>query len=293
MLGADARRERELRILLVKNPAGANEVLRTLALEPGEHDLLGVLNDRIADGRDVSWIWDADFELLAGRVRRVTCCGHARGRAGAAPEVRGRRARAHPRAARPGPRRSRRGADRPGGAGESAAPPLYALPTYTAMLALRELLVTRGEAGATVHGALSERRCLRCQRTLRVCALYPDLMNIYADRGNLLVLERRCAWRGSASSCQRAAWASRLTAEATRPVLPRRRPGSRPAPVRGGSRCRLSATALHAAAARGAIVLGVCGGYQLLGDAYELGPARERRASACSTCARCASTVRA
>ena len=66
---------RELRILLVKNPAGANEVLRTLALEPGEHDLLGVLNDNIADGRDVSWIWDADFELLAGRVRRVTCSG--------------------------------------------------------------------------------------------------------------------------------------------------------------------------------------------------------------------------
>ncbi len=70
--GAGAR---ELRILLVKNPAGANEVLRTLALEPGEHDLLGVLNDNIADGRDVSWIWDADFELLAGRVRRVTCSG--------------------------------------------------------------------------------------------------------------------------------------------------------------------------------------------------------------------------
>ena len=33
-------------------------------------------------------------------------------------------------------------------------------------------------------------------RTLRVCALYPELMNIYADRGNLLMLERRCAWRG-------------------------------------------------------------------------------------------------
>jgi hypothetical protein len=50
-------------------------VLRTLALEPGEHDLLGVLNDNIADGRDVSWIWDADFELLAGRVRSATCSG--------------------------------------------------------------------------------------------------------------------------------------------------------------------------------------------------------------------------
>ena len=69
---------RETRILLVKNPAGANEVLRTLALEPGLHDLLGVLNDNIADGRDVSWIWDADFELLAGRVRVATCSAPGR-----------------------------------------------------------------------------------------------------------------------------------------------------------------------------------------------------------------------
>src|ERR1019366_5619325 len=54
--GDAAPARRELRIMLIKNPAGANEVLRTLALEPGEHDLLGVLNDQIADGRDVSWI---------------------------------------------------------------------------------------------------------------------------------------------------------------------------------------------------------------------------------------------
>ena len=54
-------------LLLVKNPAGANEVLRTLALEGGELDLFGVLNDRIADGRDVSWVWDADWELLVGQ----------------------------------------------------------------------------------------------------------------------------------------------------------------------------------------------------------------------------------
>jgi UDP-N-acetylmuramyl tripeptide synthase len=65
----------ELSTLLVKNPAGANEILRTLALERGELDLLGVLNDQIADGRDVSWVWDADFELLAERVRHVTCAG--------------------------------------------------------------------------------------------------------------------------------------------------------------------------------------------------------------------------
>ena len=65
----------ELSILLIKNPAGANEILRTLALEPGELDLLAILNDRTADGRDVSWVWDADFELLASAVAAVTCAG--------------------------------------------------------------------------------------------------------------------------------------------------------------------------------------------------------------------------
>ena len=65
----------ELQVLLIKNPAGANEILRTLVLEHEELDVLAVLNDRMADGRDVSWVWDADFEMLAGRVRRVTCAG--------------------------------------------------------------------------------------------------------------------------------------------------------------------------------------------------------------------------
>ncbi len=135
---------RELRILLIKNPAGANEVLRTLVLEPGEHDLLGVLNDHIADGRDVSWIWDADFELLAGRIRRATCSGTraadlaARLKyAGVDPsriDVREDLADALQAAA----------ADRPDAADE----PLFALPTYTAMLALRELLVARGVASS-------------------------------------------------------------------------------------------------------------------------------------------------
>ena len=134
---------REMRILLVKNPAGANEVLRTLALEPGEHDLLGVLNDRIADGRDVSWIWDADFELLATRVRRFTCSGTRAAElavrlkyAGVEPsriEVQADLPRALAQAARSA------------GPGADA---LYALPTYTAMLALRKLLVARGEASS-------------------------------------------------------------------------------------------------------------------------------------------------
>ena len=117
---------------------GANEVLRTLALEGGELDLFGVLNDRIADGRDVSWVWDADWELLAPHVRAHDLLGHARRRAGPAHEVRRRADR---------PPAGRRGlaagldAALAGGRG-----PLYALPTYTALLELRELLADRGQA---------------------------------------------------------------------------------------------------------------------------------------------------
>ena len=129
---------RDLAILLVKNPAGANEVLRTLALDPGEHDVLAVLNDKIADGRDISWVWDADFETIAGSVRRVTCSGTRAAElalrlkyAGVPPE----RLHVQP--------DLEAGLD---AALADGAGRLVALPTYTAMLALRELLVARGAA---------------------------------------------------------------------------------------------------------------------------------------------------
>ncbi len=130
----------ELSILLVKNPAGANEILRTLTLEPPGLELLMILNDRVADGRDVSWIWDADYELLAGRVHHVTCSGTRAGElalrlkyAGVAeelisivPEL---------------PQALSAAVDR-AGSGR-----WYALPTYTALLELREELSRRGLVG--------------------------------------------------------------------------------------------------------------------------------------------------
>jgi UDP-N-acetylmuramyl tripeptide synthase len=129
---------RRVSILLIKNPAGANEVLRTLLLEDGQLDLWMALNDSIADGRDISWIWDADFEVLAGRVRRVTCSGT--------------------RAEEMALRLKYAGIDAELGVehdlGESldsavanaAGERVYALPTYTALLELRDLLADRGLA---------------------------------------------------------------------------------------------------------------------------------------------------
>jgi lipid II isoglutaminyl synthase (glutamine-hydrolysing) len=125
-------------ILLIKNPAGANEVLRTLLLEDGEDglDLWIALNDRIADGRDVSWVWDADFELLAGAVRRVTCAGTR------APEMALRLKYAGwPRERIAVEPQIERSLDR---AAAEATGRLFALPTYTALLELHKLLSGRG-----------------------------------------------------------------------------------------------------------------------------------------------------
>ncbi|MGH2844740.1 MAG: MurT ligase domain-containing protein [Thermoleophilaceae bacterium] len=129
---------RRVSILLVKNPAGANEVLRTLTLEGGRLDLWLALNDGIADGRDVSWIWDADFEVLAGRVRRVTCSGTR------AEEMALRLKYAGVDAAPAVDRDLERSLDAAVAGADGGQ--LYALPTYTALLELRDLLARRGLA---------------------------------------------------------------------------------------------------------------------------------------------------
>jgi lipid II isoglutaminyl synthase (glutamine-hydrolysing) len=111
------------------------------------------------------------------------------------------------------------------------------------------------------------------ERTLRVCALYPDLMNIYADRGNLLLLERRCTWRGIGFEAVAAGLGEAID------------PAAHDLFYIGGAQDRDQALcaqdmvdtkreALHAAAAAGKVVLAVCGGYQLLGHFYALGDER-------------------
>jgi UDP-N-acetylmuramyl tripeptide synthase len=128
-------------ILLIKNPAGANEVLRTLLLESRERgrlDLWIALNDKIADGRDVSWVWDADFELLAGAVGRVVCAGTR------APEMALRLKYAG------WPTEAIEVVPGIGSSLDDAVAKaegrLFALPTYTALLELRKLLADRGLA---------------------------------------------------------------------------------------------------------------------------------------------------
>jgi UDP-N-acetylmuramyl tripeptide synthase len=66
---------RTIRMLLAKNPTGFNEVLRTLFTSGNRRHVLFVLNDNIADGKDISWIWDVDFELALQGIATLTVAG--------------------------------------------------------------------------------------------------------------------------------------------------------------------------------------------------------------------------
>jgi len=129
---------RTVHLLLAKNPTGINEVLRALGSDGQRHHLLMLLNDRAADGEDVSWIWDADFEQVPPLAERITAGGTRAydlalrlKYAGFAPQHVAHEigaALAHALEATP--------------VGET----LYVIPTYTAMLAVRGELERQGFA---------------------------------------------------------------------------------------------------------------------------------------------------
>ena len=107
------------------------------------------------------------------------------------------------------------------------------------------------------------------ERTLRVGALYPDLLNIYADRGNLLLLERRCAWRGIGFELRGIGLGEPLDPDA-HDLLYIGGGQDRDQALCARDMVETKREALHAAAARGAVVFAVCGGYQLLGHGYAM-----------------------
>jgi lipid II isoglutaminyl synthase (glutamine-hydrolysing) len=130
--------DRSLLMLLIKNPAGANEVVRTLVAGGRSRLLLVALNDEIADGRDVSWIWDVDFEPLLDGLERLVASGER----AAELALRFKYAGLPADSIEVVPSLEQ-ALDR----GLELTPPdgeLVALPTYTAMLGLREIVARRG-----------------------------------------------------------------------------------------------------------------------------------------------------
>lgn len=132
--------DKRVRLLLAKNPTGVNQNVRTVLTEPDDVHVLVLLNDRTADGKDVSWVWDVDWEPLLGRLKSLTIGGDRawdlalRFRYGGfdmdkikvSPDI----AKALDLALE----------------GVGTTETLHALPTYTAMLDLRWVLTERGYA---------------------------------------------------------------------------------------------------------------------------------------------------
>ena len=127
---------RRLLVLLIKNPAGANEAIRTLVAGRPPRLALIALNDEIADGRDVSWIWDVDFEPLLDGLEQVIATGER----AAELALRCKYAGFENVVVQPDLGRALDLGLETVGEGEE----LVCLPTYTAMLALREIVTERG-----------------------------------------------------------------------------------------------------------------------------------------------------
>lgn len=137
---------RDVRVLLGKNPTGLNQVLRTIAARDGPRRVLFFLNDGIADGRDVSWIWDTDYEIAQPRTEWVLAAGTRAEDLALRLKYAGFGDDVPIEHATDAALRRALDATPPGGT-------LYVVPTYTAMLEVRELLAKRGGARRFWEGA--------------------------------------------------------------------------------------------------------------------------------------------
>ncbi|MGH2961318.1 MAG: type 1 glutamine amidotransferase [Solirubrobacterales bacterium] len=108
---------------------------------------------------------------------------------------------------------------------------------------------------------------------LRLLALYPDLMNIYADRGNILFLRRRCEWRGIGFSYAASGLRERFD-PADHDLIYIGGGQDRDQVLVAADMVESKRDALAASVEDGAAVLAVCGGYQLLGHGYRVGDER-------------------
>jgi len=128
-------------VLLAKNPTGFNEVLRTaIGVGLGRHFLIAI-NDRVADGQDVSWLWDVDFELLPPAATRIVVAGDRA--QDLAVRLKYAQVPAQAVAVIPGGRVHWARAWDEAVAATPTGEALFVLPTYTAMLELRRVLVDR------------------------------------------------------------------------------------------------------------------------------------------------------
>lgn len=257
---------------LAKNPVGFDRQIQQIKASGGKL-MAFYLNDADADGRDVSWIWDVDFECLSAPGVRAFAGG----------------SRAHDLQVRL--KYAGIDASLVNGigdvidtlAGEDVGEVLHAVANYTAFPPIVKELeglgdVVTGDAKTVpidmtpIHDDDDTPRSdkmLDLDRPLRIVHLYPDALNLYGDGGNAIVLERRCRWRGIPVEVDDVRMGDVLDLSTADIVL-----------IGGGAdrdqlavanELRHQRDELQGYVEDDGVVLAICGSYQLLGRSYYMG----------------------
>ncbi len=267
---------RDVVLNLAKNPTGFNQNLLLLAQDARPKSVCVVVNDNHNDGTDISWIWDVDFERLRdeAEVVRVMVGGLRANDLQVRMKYAGIDASIVADAAQ-----AVRACD-----GQDVRQPLYVLCNYSALAPTRsELEALEADARKRAAGpaapaiarpASSGAACqeVRTRRKLVVAHLFPELLNLYGDSGNILCLRRRMEWRGIEADVREVHVGDRPSFADVDLVF-----------IGGGSDreqrivCDYlleQRSELAAYVADDGVLAAVCGGYQLLGESYLLGEER-------------------
>lgn len=254
---------------LAKNPVGFDRQIQQIKTAGGTLAAF-FLNDNDADGHDVSWIWDVDFERIADTPGLVAFAGGTRAHdmqvrlkyAGIDAQIIGSIAPALAAVAQ-----------------KNIDEPFYAVANYTAFPALvKELEKLQAQGALTAEAAQGIEpfraldKQLELERPLRVVYLYPDALNLYGDGGNAMIIKSRCAWRGISVTVDEVTMGQELNLESADIVL------------MGGGADRDQLAVAHELASRreeiaryvesDGTLLAICGSYQLLGHSYYMGDTR-------------------
>lgn len=273
---------RRVLLNLAKNPTGFNQNLKIVAQDPNPKVVAFFVNDKEGDGRDVSWLWDIDFEELAGEEGLIAFAGGIRRNdvqvrlkyAGISAELVEGAADLFARLD-----------------GVPADVRAFLIANYTALppvhAELGKLADGNGEGDGAGDAAEDSRRDdLPAARSVAVVKpessdaeanadplviahLFPDLLNLYGDGGNVSVLAQRCRWRGIPVDVRRVNHGEAIDLAGVDLVFLGGGP-DREQRLASQELMRMR-DGLRSFVEEGGVLLAICGGYQILGREWLLG----------------------
>lgn len=282
---------RRVLLNLAKNPTGFNQNLRIVNEDAHPKAVAFFINDKEADGHDISWIWDVDFEELANQ----NCVVYAGGLRKNDLQVRLKYAGVNAQLVE--------GASDVFGRVSHASLPsgaaVYLIANYTALPSVHAELdsmaaqsgaqgesavaaaVVQGESaaapasafaaaqGGTISSPVPAPPANPATNSLVIVHLFPDLLNLYGDGGNVRILERRCAWRGIPAEVKRVKYGESVNLEEADLVFLGGGP-DREQRLASQELARMKSD-LRTFVETDGVLLAICGGYQILGSKWLLG----------------------